>query len=549
MDHDPQRAAAHGAGGVRIPADLRLSTVPEGPVMGVPAACGLLTRAELHITEAYDMHALRDALADGTHTALDVVTAFGKRAAIAHQLTNCLADWFLPEAQEHARWLDAEFQRTGRPVGPLHGVPVSVKDQVCVAGRDASAGFLSTKAPAEDDALLIRVLREQGAVPFVKTTMAQAIMHLECESFHGRTCNPYNTHLSSGGSSGGEGALLALHGSVLGIGTDIGGSIRVPAAFNGLYGYRPTAHVFSRLGVKGTMPGNRSIVGVVGPLAHSLRDCALFVDTALPSQRQDSGVHPMAWPARAGVRGRRTRVGLMADDGVVHPHAAIQRALRWMRRVLADMPDMDIVEYVPPGGTRAWELATALYFPDGGARVRALGAAACEPLHPLTRWLLAQDGVRERSMHVLWELHAEHAAFRQMFHEHWNALGLDVVIAPVYVAPGAAQNTARYWNYSSLWNVLDYPGIAFPTGLFVEPEDGAERLRTARNVAEDECIASGALTANYTGIPLGLQMVAQTDDDARLFALMAAVDRAVGGGTGGGEARGGEAGSVPTPTT
>lgn len=111
-------------------------------------------------------------------------------------------------------------------------------------GLGLNAGFVSWwDNKAEDDALILQLLWQAGCVFYARTTEPQTLMHLETSSnLYGETVCPYNRNLTSGGSSGGEGALIGLRGSCLGIGTDIGGSIRSPSANNGLYGLRPTSY-------------------------------------------------------------------------------------------------------------------------------------------------------------------------------------------------------------------------------------------------------------------------------------------------------------------
>ena len=110
-------------------------------------------------------------------------------------------------------------------------------------------------------------------------------MHLETSSnFYGATTNPFNMQLTSSGSSGGEGALLGLRGSCLGIGTDIGGSIRSPAANCGVYGLRPTSHRLPFDGLAATMLGQEHIVPVIGPLSTSLAGLKLFMKTLIAAQ-------------------------------------------------------------------------------------------------------------------------------------------------------------------------------------------------------------------------------------------------------------------------
>lgn len=117
-----------------------------------------------------------------------------------------------------------------------------MKEHIGMKGLGCNGGFISwwhNKSP--DDGLILKILREAGCVFFARTTQPQTLMHLETSSnYYGTTINPFNKTLTSGGSSGGEGALLGMRGSCLGLGTDIGGSIRSPAANCGIYSLKPT---------------------------------------------------------------------------------------------------------------------------------------------------------------------------------------------------------------------------------------------------------------------------------------------------------------------
>lgn len=109
-------------------------------VTGIPATCGILSEEEIRITEDHDATSLAEAIAQKRYTAVAVAKAFAKRAAIAHQLTCCLTQYFMDEALERARYLDEYLEKKGRPIGPLHGVPVSVKEHMMLAGHYSSYG-------------------------------------------------------------------------------------------------------------------------------------------------------------------------------------------------------------------------------------------------------------------------------------------------------------------------------------------------------------------------------------------------------------------------
>lgn len=189
-------------------------------VLSVPRECGLLSKDELDLTEKHDATALLSGLSTGLLKSEDVVTAFCKRAAVAQQVTNCLAEIMFEDAIKRARYLDEQFARTGKPVGPLHGLPISIKDSFRVMGYDTSIGVAAfCFKPASENSALVDLLLSLGAVLYCKTNVPQTMMALDSyNNVFGRTMNPANQKLTAGGSTGGEGALSAMRGSVLGIG-------------------------------------------------------------------------------------------------------------------------------------------------------------------------------------------------------------------------------------------------------------------------------------------------------------------------------------------
>jgi amidase len=211
-------------------------------------ASGLLSAGELSITETTDASILLRKIASGKLSAVAVTTAFCHRAALAQQLIRCCTEMFFTEAIESAKRLDDHFKKTGKVTGPLHGLPVSLKDGFDVVGQDSTLGWVSEIGkPAREDAALVKVLRKLGAVVYCKTNIPQSLMvscvlsvlgrsvwdgegKLMCEQMSDsynhifkQSVNAFHNGLISGGSSGGEGALVGARGSLVGIGTDIGG--------------------------------------------------------------------------------------------------------------------------------------------------------------------------------------------------------------------------------------------------------------------------------------------------------------------------------------
>jgi amidase len=155
-----------------IPAEWRIS-VPESVVnvTAIPASCGLLSAAEVAITETSATRLIA-AMVEGKLTSEAVTTAFCKRAAVAHQLTNCLTEIMFTQGIAAAKAIDAEFKRTGKPAGALHGLPVSLKDNINIPGFDSTVGFISfANKPADEPADIVATLLAAGAVLFCKTNV------------------------------------------------------------------------------------------------------------------------------------------------------------------------------------------------------------------------------------------------------------------------------------------------------------------------------------------------------------------------------------------
>ncbi|KAG5636312.1 hypothetical protein H0H81_008426 [Sphagnurus paluster] len=225
-----------------IPKQWLLANLPAEEQLNVttfPETSGLLSSREIEITNA-EVDALLLKLSTAEWSAVEVVTAFGKRAIIAHQLTNCLTEIFIERGLTRAAELDEYLKKTGKVIGPLHGLPVSLKDQIRLKGIESTMGYASWVGNyAERNSVLVDALEALGAVLYVKTNVPQTLMvsfvpsafvrhragvlhiligcmfHFQWpETFNlvfGRTVNPHNRSLTSGGSSGGEGALVGMY--------------------------------------------------------------------------------------------------------------------------------------------------------------------------------------------------------------------------------------------------------------------------------------------------------------------------------------------------
>lgn len=183
---------------------------------------------------------------------------------------------------------------------------------------------------ADRESAIVRILREAGAVFYCKTTMPQTGMALETVSpLFGRTLNPFNTDMVAGGSSGGDSVLVAMRGAPIAPSTDIGGSIRAPAAYNGLYAIRPSADRIPKRAMRSVESGQPNIRVSCGPVCHSLEDVEMFTEVinAYPQARYDPTSIPIRWREVQKPTGKLT-FGLMTTDGAVTPHPPILRALK-----------------------------------------------------------------------------------------------------------------------------------------------------------------------------------------------------------------------------
>ncbi|OGM45410.1 general amidase-B [Aspergillus bombycis] len=185
---------------------------------------------------------LLEKLASGGFRSVEVTIAFCKRAAIAQQITCCLAEMFFDKAPARAKQLKETFARTR--AGPLYGLPIRIKESFNVPGAPTTLGFVGflDRAPASTSSAWVEILNNSGAVLYVKTNVPQVLMTPDPHNnVFGRVLSPHGRSLTAGGSSGGEEALVAMRGSTLGVGTDIAGSIRMPALCCGAFGFKPTA--------------------------------------------------------------------------------------------------------------------------------------------------------------------------------------------------------------------------------------------------------------------------------------------------------------------
>ncbi|KAF2012427.1 amidase [Aaosphaeria arxii CBS 175.79] len=464
---------------------------------------------------------LLDSLASGHLSAVTVTKAYLQRAAVSQGLVNCLTELLPRLALQRAGELDVYLKEHGKPIGPLHGLPISVKEHIGFKGLRCSTGYIGLwDNIAKEDAHILQLLNAAGAVFHCRTTIPQTMMHLETDSnLYGVTVNPYNVNLTSGGSSGGEGALVALHGSCLGIGSDVGGSIRSPAANCGIYGFKPTAFRIPTDGWGYMMAGADTVESVLGPLSTTVSGLHLFMKTIIDAEpwRTEPALIPLPW--REIILTEKLKIGVLWHDDVVKPHPPITRALRQVADRLRGI-NVEVVDFPARLHDEAWAILASLYYTDGGEYDTETIDSAGEPWRPLSTWMLKENPcVQKLTVGELTYWLEEREAYRKEYAIHWNNLDVDAILCPV--GPGVApkHNTAKYWWYTSQWNLLDYPGAVFPVTKVNKEIDKPEgRGKFLSDL--DEANSKLYDPQEFHGLPISLQLVGRRFEDEKVLKIL-----------------------------
>ena len=491
-------------------------------------------------------------IATRTISAREVVEAHIQRIEAVQPWLNAVVVPLFDQARRAADSADAAIG-AGRELGPLHGVPITIKEHMAVAGTVATLGTVSRRGVRADaDGPLVARLERAGAIVLGKTNVAQLLAYPEADNpLYGRTNNPWSRERTPGGSSGGEAAIIAVGGSALGIGTDLGGSIRDPAHFCGIHGFKPTTgrlstldSLYSRL-----LAGPQAILPQPGPMARTVADLSLAMQVlAAPGQEQfDTRVAPVAWRDPGDVVIANLRVAVYTDDGCFPVSPAIRRCVGEAAEALRAR-GVRVLPWRPPGVERAMHLFLAILTSDGADRyrqaladgrpdrrisllLRAAGMAG--PLRLLATRALCWTGqdrmarvlssMGPRSAQEYFALVQELNEYRSMFTRSLSAGGYDAILCPPCGLPalrhGDSAMSPDFESYARLFNVLGWPaGVVAATR--VRPDEESERI-VGRDPA-DRCARS--VEHGSTGLPVGVQMASRPFREDIALALMAALE-------------------------
>ncbi|KAF7555472.1 hypothetical protein G7Z17_g2158 [Cylindrodendrum hubeiense] len=520
----------------------------------LPLESELLTDEQINITETIPSLILRN-IAKRTWTAEQVLRAFIARTVIAHELVNPLAEVLFESGLTRARELDEILRATGRVVGPLHGLPISLKDVLHMTGVESTLGYVAwigQLQPKNDS--LVDFLSEAGAVFYCKTNVPQTLMSGECVNFiFGRTSTPWNTSLSAGGSSGGEGALVSLGGSPLGVGTDIAGSIRTPANFNGIYGLCPTTGRLPLHRADRTA-GDSLIKGVAGPMSRTLDGLELYTKTILSMEpwMKDHQILRIPWSDSLYHEGLGSKhklcFGFMAHDNVVLPNPPILRCMQDVRHALVKAGHQ-VIDIRPFDGVEFLKLALRILHATGGNEVREIIASSGEPL--IKEFALPSSD-KALTVSEYKECSKELDIIRQKYLDlvldtarlTKSGKPIDAIILPSGGTVAPPHGTMEYLTYEAISNVLDWTCATIPVG-FVNPRLDRKPTQFTplsdydlRNfeTCENSYALSGHINANdgldsperYQDAPVCLQLMGLRHSEEKVLGLLRTIDRALG---------------------
>jgi amidase len=438
-------------------------------------------------------------------------------------------------ALERAKELDAYMETHGRPIGALHGLPISVKEHIFLANTPATSGSISwADSPSPGDALICKVFREAGAIFHVKTTNPQTLMALETHSnLFGRTTNPFNVKLTSGGSSGGESALVAMRGSPLGIGTDIGGSIRAPSGFCGGWGLKCSVARIPHSGLSGLHSGMENIIGCVGPMANSLAGLRLFCKVALEAQPWDyePSLIDLPWrDVKVESLPKKLRIGVLWYDEEVMPHPPIQRALKdTVSKLIA--AGHEVVPWNPRLHSSLLKWINTAYFLDGAAEYKSTLRQDSDPAVPMIQWLLDSTTPTRHTVEQTWQSNILRDTLRTQFSEQWREANIDALLCPVNASVASAHDESKYWGYTAVFNATDLPGVVFPVTRVRETDTwdvDTKEVMGEKDAMYRKFWDEGGVE-KYRDAPVNLQLVGRRLREERLLAVAEVVEDVIRG--------------------
>lgn len=412
-------------------------------------------------------------------------------------------------ARRQAKLADKALE-AGTQIGALCGVPITIKSSIDVAGLKCEAGTrLREGFVASSDAPLVSRLKAAGAIVLGNTTVPECLMAWETHSaLYGQTNSPWDLSRTPGGSSGGEAAAIADGCSAGGIGSDGGGSIRVPAHFSGICGLKPTPGRVPATGHFPSSVGPFSLLGVVGPMARTVRDLQLLFGVIAGPDNGDPNAAPVPLATINDAGLRQTRIGYFEEDGQTPVTPETRAAVKRAAQVLADSGFV-VDRFLPEGLEEAHRLWHILFVDGVSVILRQSYKGRESEMYSVVREVIGwSERDPELTMQRLLDTLFGRDVLRARFLEQMDRY--PILLCPVAAGP-AYRHGERSWiiegktveypscfSYSQWFNLLGNPAVVVPMG--VSPE----------------------------GLPIGVQIVGRPWEEERVLAIAAKLEQ-VGG--------------------
>jgi Asp-tRNA(Asn)/Glu-tRNA(Gln) amidotransferase A subunit family amidase len=464
-------------------------------------------KAGIEVTEA-SIPQLQAALASGAVTSRQLVAAYNARIAAYDQSGPALNSIVTlnPAALAQADALDRERKAKG-PRGPLHGIPVLVKDNFDTSDMPTTAGTLAlaTLQPPHD-AFQVARLRAAGAIILGKTAMHELALGITTvSSLTGQSRNPYDLRRSPGGSSGGTGAAVAASFGAAGMGSDTCGSIRIPAAYQNLFGIRTTRGLASRNGV---IPLSDT-QDVAGPLARSVADLAIMLDATAGEDPAD------AVTSGAGAHMPKSYADVLQPGSLKGARIGVLRSL--FPAVSDDADGMAVYDLAIAALRGAGAEVIEVAIPGLGDMLTDSNARRFEFTEDLRRYLAANPGSPVKSLAQI---------VNAGLHHDQNDKNLRKALAePGRQSPGHRLAMAKRLVVRAATDVLfateSLDALLYPTTLSRPPVIGADDVAANCRLSVDTGLPALAIPAGFTprGLPVGLELLGPAFSEPRLLAL------------------------------
>lgn len=492
-------------------------------VLSIPKSSGLLSELEIKITEDYTVKQLLAAIHSGSLSSLEVTKAFCKRAAIAHQLTNCCTEFMFDLAYKRSEELDEYLAKNGEPIGPLHGLPISLKDTFNIPGFDSAIGYVSfigNKDQIHDYSNLVKILLDLGAVLYVKTNVPQTLMAPDTDNnVMGRCLNPLNTSLSAGGSSGGEASLIKQRGAIIGIGTDVGGSLRIPAICCGTYSIKPST---GRLPYGGqTAPGLKdtkgfSILSTLGVISNDLEGIQFLMKQLVLKEPWNYGtdVLPIQWNDDYEKTGKKLKIGVIFEDTAFPIHPPMKRVLEEVVAKLGAHHELVILDS-HPSFLESWKCTLMHFMLQNNFHTAQEVYCSGEPPIPS----LATNGAEVFGSPPMTLNGVSKMIFnRREIIASWNQVFIDndfdVILSPGSPSTAPPHDTYGAVPYTATWNLTDFPCLILPYGK-VEECDKNELMTTSKDNYSFICAQYDQL--KYLGGEAHIQLTCRQFQEEKLL--------------------------------